>query len=214
MYVPGVDSLVKYTDRIKKRWTGDSSYSTYSPYINIGTSNSLTAIAYGKGEKKTSTIPNGQMFAGRSQGGMTRDKIYGTNVYGSGYINKNDQATGTVTGKGFPSYFWPIDWSTSSTSSSGSNGDNGDSWDDGDDGSDWDGTTWDDGSDNGYSSSSGNNGNSYGSGNSNGWNTATGSNWNNYVVDNSTSSVNTSSNWYSGSSTSEVRNASFPLTRR
>ncbi|KLO05913.1 hypothetical protein SCHPADRAFT_707257 [Schizopora paradoxa] len=221
MYVPGVESLVKITDRVKKRWSGESSgsYSTYSPYINVGTTptgSDLTAIAYGNGEKKTSKVPNGQVFAGRSQGGMTRDKIYGTNVYGSGYISKSDQALGTVTGKSFPSYFWPIDWSTSSTSYS--DGDNGDDGDDGnddgdDDGSDWDGTTWDD------NSSGSNNGNGWNTvsnyGSSNGWgSTSTGTNWNNYYVDedNSTSasSVNTSSNWYTGSSSSEFGGPNNP----
>ena len=37
-----------------------------------------TATAYGKGGGKVTTIPAGQLFAGRTEGGGTRAQVYGT----------------------------------------------------------------------------------------------------------------------------------------
>ncbi|KAJ4481699.1 hypothetical protein C8J55DRAFT_60515 [Lentinula edodes] len=48
-----------------------------------GSSRSITP--YSNGVTKIITIPSGQLFAGRSAGGATRDQIYGTKTYGSGY---------------------------------------------------------------------------------------------------------------------------------
>jgi len=63
--------------------------------------------AYGPGGGAVSTIPGGQAFAGRTQGGGTRGQVYGTNVYGSGYPGYAGRG---VAGLGFPFYFWPLAW--------------------------------------------------------------------------------------------------------
>ncbi|KIJ29195.1 hypothetical protein M422DRAFT_235374 [Sphaerobolus stellatus SS14] len=76
-----------------------------------GSSNTLvpirsgTASASSMGTTKSSTIPSGQVFAGRQIGGGTRAQIYGTRQYGSGYPG---QTTSSVTGRGFPFGFWPV----------------------------------------------------------------------------------------------------------
>ncbi|KAG5653451.1 hypothetical protein H0H81_000340 [Sphagnurus paluster] len=47
------------------------------------------------------------MFAGRVAGGGTRNEIYGTKTYGSGYPGITGRG---VAGRGFPFYFWPLAW--------------------------------------------------------------------------------------------------------
>ncbi|KAJ3710409.1 hypothetical protein C8R42DRAFT_648742 [Lentinula raphanica] len=71
-----------------------------------GSSRSITP--YGNGAAKSFTIPSGQPFAGRTAGGATRDQIYGTRTYGSGYPN-NAGSLG-VANRGFPFFFWPVVW--------------------------------------------------------------------------------------------------------
>ncbi|KAF7314315.1 hypothetical protein MKEN_00904100 [Mycena kentingensis (nom. inval.)] len=66
---------------------------------------SKSASSYGTGGGRATTIPSGQLFAGRSEGGGTRGQVFGTRVYGSGY--PSDVGRG-VAGRGFPFYFWPI----------------------------------------------------------------------------------------------------------
>ncbi|KAI0346645.1 hypothetical protein BDW22DRAFT_1299995, partial [Trametopsis cervina] len=68
---------------------------------------SSTVTAYGGGGGRASTIPSGQAFAGRSAGGGTRDQVYGTSTYGSGYPGV---ASRGVSGLGFPFFFWPVVW--------------------------------------------------------------------------------------------------------
>ncbi|KAF9259595.1 hypothetical protein L218DRAFT_874330 [Marasmius fiardii PR-910] len=63
--------------------------------------------SYGNGGGASSVIPAGQLFAGRSIGGGTRDQIYGTKTYGSGYPGIPGRG---VAGRGFPFYFWPVVW--------------------------------------------------------------------------------------------------------
>ncbi|KIY74370.1 hypothetical protein CYLTODRAFT_484686 [Cylindrobasidium torrendii FP15055 ss-10] len=65
-----------------------------------------TTSAYSSGGGAATTISSG-LFAGRQQGGGTRQQVYGTSQYGSGYPN---QAGRGVDGRGFPFYFWPIGW--------------------------------------------------------------------------------------------------------
>ncbi|EJD45342.1 hypothetical protein AURDEDRAFT_64619, partial [Auricularia subglabra TFB-10046 SS5] len=66
------------------------------------------ANTYGQGSSRVFTIPAGQPFAGRQQGGGTRGNVYGNNVYGSGYPGTVNQRG--VGGLGFPFYFWPLAW--------------------------------------------------------------------------------------------------------
>ncbi|KAK7040780.1 hypothetical protein VNI00_009686 [Paramarasmius palmivorus] len=65
------------------------------------------ASPFSSGGGPVLTVP-GQLFGGRQQGGGTRDQVYGTSVYGSGYPNISERG---VAGRGFPFYFWPIAWS-------------------------------------------------------------------------------------------------------
>ncbi|GJE85389.1 hypothetical protein PsYK624_014680 [Phanerochaete sordida] len=74
---------------------------------STGGSSGRSITAYGRGGGSATTIPSGQPFAGRSVGGGTRDQVFGTRVYGSGYPG---QANRGVTGLNFPFVFWPIVW--------------------------------------------------------------------------------------------------------
>jgi len=65
------------------------------------------ATTYGAGGGKAITIPSGQAFAGRQAGGGTRNQVYGTNTYGSGYPTGPSRGVG---GLGLPFYFWPVVW--------------------------------------------------------------------------------------------------------
>ncbi|KIJ46254.1 hypothetical protein M422DRAFT_29387 [Sphaerobolus stellatus SS14] len=84
--------------------SGSSSSSRGVP-VTSGSSNTGTASAASKGTTKIATIPSGQPFAGRTFGGGTRDEIYGTRQYGSGYPG---QTVSGVAGRGFPFGFWPL----------------------------------------------------------------------------------------------------------
>jgi len=64
------------------------------------------ATAYGNGGGAVSHISSG-IFAGRTVGGGTRQQVFGTRQFGSGYPG----ITGLgVAGRGFPFYFWPLAW--------------------------------------------------------------------------------------------------------
>jgi len=47
------------------------------------------------------------MFAGRIAGGGTRNDIFGSRTFGSGYPGVSGRG---VAGRGFPFYFWPLAW--------------------------------------------------------------------------------------------------------
>ena len=85
-----------------------------------------TAVSYGAGSTRVITIPQGQLFAGRTSGGGTRDAIYGNRqvvhkmhggmladyrasyrMYGSGYPGVNSLG---VANRGFPFVYWPFIW--------------------------------------------------------------------------------------------------------
>ncbi|TDL25300.1 hypothetical protein BD410DRAFT_744058 [Rickenella mellea] len=66
-----------------------------------------TATSYGRGGVPVTTIPSGQPFSGRSVGGGTRDQVFGTRTYGSGYPGIAGRG---VAGRGFPFLFWPVVW--------------------------------------------------------------------------------------------------------
>ncbi|KAK7470178.1 hypothetical protein VKT23_001616 [Stygiomarasmius scandens] len=70
-----------------------------------GSSWSASSSSNGGGD--VSTIPSGNRFAGRRQGGGTRNDVYGTSEY------PGEQDSG-VSGRGFPFYFWPIVWDDNS----------------------------------------------------------------------------------------------------
>ncbi|KAJ7206288.1 hypothetical protein GGX14DRAFT_522430 [Mycena pura] len=88
--------------------SGGRSGSSKSSSISSG-GTKKTVSTYGNGGGKTFTIPAGQLFAGRTQGGATRSQIWGTRSYGSGYPGVFGRG---VNNRGFPFYFWPIMWGT------------------------------------------------------------------------------------------------------
>ncbi|KAJ7069719.1 hypothetical protein C8F01DRAFT_1327044 [Mycena amicta] len=71
-----------------------------------------SASAYGAGGGKSVVIPAGQLFSGRSQGGGTRQQVWGTSSFGSGY--PGIAGRGVVT-RGFPFYFWPLSFGVGGT---------------------------------------------------------------------------------------------------
>ncbi|KAJ6585019.1 hypothetical protein B0H19DRAFT_860845, partial [Mycena capillaripes] len=81
--------------------TGGTSRST--PISTSGSSKSATS--YGSGGGPAITIPSGQLFSGRNEGGGTRAQVFGTRTYGSGYPTGGGRG---VFGRGFPFYFWPL----------------------------------------------------------------------------------------------------------
>lgn len=88
--------------------------------VTIG-STSRTSSSTSSGGGPLSTIPQGQFFSGRAQGGGTRSNIYGNrsylsqstlkvpnvliSMYGSGYPGSPGVG---VAGHGFPYYYWPV----------------------------------------------------------------------------------------------------------
>ncbi|CAK5272050.1 unnamed protein product [Mycena citricolor] len=88
-----------------KGTSSSSSSGKTSPISSSGGARSATTYNFGGG--KSSTIPSGQTFAGRSQGGANRNQIWGTRTYGSGYPGIYSRG---VAGRGFPFYFWPVVW--------------------------------------------------------------------------------------------------------
>ncbi|KAF5330458.1 hypothetical protein D9619_005392 [Psilocybe cf. subviscida] len=76
--------------------------------ISTGGGGSKSATPFSNGGGPISTIPSGSLFAGRSVGGGTRNEVYGSSTYGSGYPNG---AIGRgVAGRPFPFFFWPLAW--------------------------------------------------------------------------------------------------------
>ncbi|KAK7040785.1 hypothetical protein VNI00_009691 [Paramarasmius palmivorus] len=73
--------------------------------VNFPDGRPRIASPFSSGGGSASAIPEGLPFAGRQQGGGTRQQVYGTSVYGSGYPNISERG---VEGRGFPFYFWPI----------------------------------------------------------------------------------------------------------
>ncbi|KAJ7765243.1 hypothetical protein B0H16DRAFT_1524996 [Mycena metata] len=63
------------------------------------------ATPYGSGGGSPSAILSGEIFPGRMQGGGTRDQIFGTRTYGSGYPGISGRG---VANRGFPFFFWPL----------------------------------------------------------------------------------------------------------
>ncbi|KAJ7644159.1 hypothetical protein FB45DRAFT_289713 [Roridomyces roridus] len=66
---------------------------------------SRTATSYGNGGGKIITIPSGQLFQGRMEGGGTRAEVFGTRTFGSGYPGLTGRGVAT---RPFPFFFWPL----------------------------------------------------------------------------------------------------------
>ncbi|KIO27972.1 hypothetical protein M407DRAFT_185280 [Tulasnella calospora MUT 4182] len=86
--------------------SGGSTGSKGSSSVSISSSYGGKSFSSGFGGGRPFSIPAGQVFAGRLTGGGTRDQIYGTQRYGSGYTYSDRGSF--VTGRGFPFGFWPI----------------------------------------------------------------------------------------------------------
>ncbi|KAJ7513078.1 hypothetical protein B0H11DRAFT_17357 [Mycena galericulata] len=87
---------------------GGSSSSGKSTSISSG-GTTRTITSYNNGGGKTITIPSGNLFAGRTEGGATRGQIWGNRGVGSGYPGYYSRG---VSDRGFPFYFWPMVWAT------------------------------------------------------------------------------------------------------
>ncbi|KAL1739694.1 hypothetical protein HDZ31DRAFT_48959 [Schizophyllum fasciatum] len=87
-----------------KGGSGSGSSSGRSSSISAG-GTSKSASTYSRGGGSPSTIASGAPFAGRQQGGGSRDQIYGTSMYGSGYPGVSGRG---VSGRNFPFFFWPL----------------------------------------------------------------------------------------------------------
>ncbi|KAJ7765329.1 hypothetical protein B0H16DRAFT_416941 [Mycena metata] len=74
-----------------------------SPVTTSGSSKQATS--YGVGGGAVVTIPSGQLFTGRMEGGATRAQVFGTRTFGSGYPGISGRG---VANRGFPFYFWPL----------------------------------------------------------------------------------------------------------
>ncbi|KAJ7136810.1 hypothetical protein C8R44DRAFT_948484 [Mycena epipterygia] len=88
--------------------SGSSASKAPSGVISSGGS-SRSITSYGNGGGKAITIPPSGLFGGRSAGGATRNQIYGSRAYGSGYPGVYSRGVG---GRGFPFFFWPLAWGT------------------------------------------------------------------------------------------------------
>ncbi|KAK7028349.1 hypothetical protein R3P38DRAFT_921085 [Favolaschia claudopus] len=84
---------------------GSSTSGKSTPIALGGTSKSISPYSSGGG--RPITIPMGQLFGGRSAGGATRNDIYGSRTFGSGYPGYFSRGVG---GRGFPFWFWPVVW--------------------------------------------------------------------------------------------------------
>ncbi|KAK6974614.1 hypothetical protein R3P38DRAFT_3132548 [Favolaschia claudopus] len=84
---------------------GSSTSGKSTPIALGGTSKSISPYSSGGG--RPITIPMGQLFGGRSAGGATRNDIYGSRTFGSGYPGYFSRGVG---GRGFPFWFWPVAW--------------------------------------------------------------------------------------------------------
>ncbi|KAG1729564.1 hypothetical protein EDB19DRAFT_1938367 [Suillus lakei] len=87
--------------------SGSGGKTSKVPITGSSASGKSTATAYGYGGGKPQTIPTGQFFSGRTAGGATREQMYGTRSYGSGYPGYSSYG---VAGRGFPFWFWPVVW--------------------------------------------------------------------------------------------------------
>ncbi|KAI9571609.1 hypothetical protein HD554DRAFT_2072225 [Boletus coccyginus] len=90
-----------------KTSSGTTGKTSTVPLSTSTASGKGSATAYGSGGGSATTIPAGQIFAGRSAGGGTRSQVFGTRTYGSGYPGIAGRG---VAGRGFPFWFWPVVW--------------------------------------------------------------------------------------------------------
>ncbi|KAJ7051511.1 hypothetical protein C8F01DRAFT_1066823 [Mycena amicta] len=90
-----------------KTGSSSSGKTSSSSISSGGKSRSASTSSFGGG--KPIVIPIGQLFGGRSAGGVTRVQVFGTRSFGSGYPGFYTRG---VNGRGFPFYFWPLAWGT------------------------------------------------------------------------------------------------------
>ncbi|KAJ6510588.1 hypothetical protein C8R45DRAFT_813904 [Mycena sanguinolenta] len=89
--------------------SSSSSSSTTRKTSSVSISGSTKAAStYSSGGGKSITIAVGQLFGGRTAGGATRNQVFGTRAYGSGYPG---YYTRGVASRGFPFWYWPLVWS-------------------------------------------------------------------------------------------------------
>ncbi|KAK7012285.1 hypothetical protein R3P38DRAFT_1590134 [Favolaschia claudopus] len=100
------DSSGGDSDSSEGAGSGSAGKGTSGGTISAGGS-STSIFTGGSGGGKNVTIPSGQTFAGRHAGGATRDQIYGSKTFGSGYTGYNTRG---INGRGFPFWFWPLSW--------------------------------------------------------------------------------------------------------
>ncbi|KAI6138580.1 hypothetical protein BKA82DRAFT_4154451 [Pisolithus tinctorius] len=91
-----------------------SSIPLSSSSSSSGSLGKSSATAYGYGGGESIVIPPGELFAGRSAGGGTRDEIFGSRTYGSGYPSITGRG---VSGRGFPFWYWPVVWNDTAAES-------------------------------------------------------------------------------------------------
>ncbi|KAI5994575.1 hypothetical protein F5J12DRAFT_856930 [Pisolithus orientalis] len=84
-----------------------SSVPLSSSSSSSGSLGKSSATAYGYGGGESIVIPPDELFARRSAGGGTRDQIFGSRTYGSGYPGITGRG---VSGRGFPFWYWPVVW--------------------------------------------------------------------------------------------------------
>ncbi|KAF8316534.1 hypothetical protein DL93DRAFT_2166006 [Clavulina sp. PMI_390] len=114
-----VRALTKRKSKGKSGSGGGSSPSTTHKSTSGGTTSRSGFTIPGLTSKRSATpfsdgggsiikIPSGSTFAGRDAGGGTRDQVYGSSRYGSGYPYGGYGSY--VSGRGFPFGFWPMYW--------------------------------------------------------------------------------------------------------
>ncbi|TRM58746.1 hypothetical protein BD626DRAFT_550545 [Schizophyllum amplum] len=118
VYIPLFSTRQKTRDLERRKGGGkgggssgsSSSGSGRSSGVSVGGGSKKTASSYSRGGGSATTIPSGSLFAGRQQGGGSRDQVYGTRAsihrqYGSGYPGVTGRG---VAGRNFPFFFWPL----------------------------------------------------------------------------------------------------------
>ncbi|KAH6908429.1 hypothetical protein BKA70DRAFT_268683 [Coprinopsis sp. MPI-PUGE-AT-0042] len=88
-------------------WSAGSSKKTDKKKSSIWKSSKKSTPGWNKQLGVASMIPAGYPFAGRIAGGGTRNDVFGTKTYGSGYPGIVGRGT---SGRGFPFFFWPLAW--------------------------------------------------------------------------------------------------------
>ncbi|KDR70408.1 hypothetical protein GALMADRAFT_76087 [Galerina marginata CBS 339.88] len=100
-------SSIKATTKVATTPAAKTTTSAKKTTSTSKTSSSARSSSSAAARATPTPIPAGRPFAGRLEGGGTRDNIFGTSTYGSGYPGVEGRGT---SGRGFPFYFWPVAW--------------------------------------------------------------------------------------------------------